>query len=188
MEAVDLLKFVVGVLERMGLRYAVGGSIASMYYSEPRYTNDIDIIVDLPIDRVAEFVAAFPQEEFYVSEDAARSAIKNRQQFNIIWASEGLKADIIIPSNHALDQSQLDRARRVRPRDDFEAVFATPEDVILKKLQAYAEGGSDKHLRDVASMLKIQSDRIDIEQIENWVRQLGLTDIWRAIIAAIKPS
>lgn len=178
MEPLDLLKHVVQVLDRLALPYAVGGSVASMFYAEPRFTNDIDIVVNLPPDRIGDFVAAFPPGDFYLSRDAAEAAVRHRGQFNIIHPDSGLKADIIIPKPGPIDDGQLSRARRVRPRQDFEALFASPEDVIVKKLQAYDEGGSEKHLRDIASMLKIQGDQIDSRRVEAWARALGVEAAW----------
>jgi hypothetical protein len=91
MEPAELMVRVARVLERLGLRYAVGGSMASMRYGEPRFTNDIDIVVDLTPEKVAEFMDQFPPHEFYVSEEAARQAIRHRSQFNIIHPTSGLK-------------------------------------------------------------------------------------------------
>jgi hypothetical protein len=72
MEQLDLLRMVVGTIEGMGLRYFVTGSTATIFYGEPRFTNDIDVVVELPEQRVAEFCGRFLPNEFYVSEDAAR--------------------------------------------------------------------------------------------------------------------
>ena len=58
MEPSELLRFVVSALERLGLRYFVTGSTASIFFGEPRFTNDIDVVVDLQADDVAAFCAA----------------------------------------------------------------------------------------------------------------------------------
>lgn len=42
-------------------------------------------------------------------------------------------------------------------------------------------GGSDKHLRDIASVLRTSGAEIDKAYIATWADTLGLTDIWRAI-------
>ncbi len=84
MEQSDLLRYVARVLEDMGLRYFVTGSTATIFYGEPRFTNDIDVVVDLPASRVAEFCRRFPESDFYVSEAAAHEAVLRKSQFNII--------------------------------------------------------------------------------------------------------
>jgi hypothetical protein len=166
----------------MGVPYYVTGSVASMYYGEPRFTNDIDVVIDLPPERAAEFCRAFPEEmDFYVSEDAVREAVARRDQFNVLHATSGLKIDVMIPKRTPFDESRLARRVRIKPEPDYDAAFAAPEDIILKKMDFYREGGSDKHLRDIASMLRVQGGRIDRKYIEEWAAKLNLLDIWQAI-------
>ncbi|MEI6326334.1 MAG: hypothetical protein WCO91_12845, partial [Gemmataceae bacterium] len=59
--------------------------------------------------------------------------------------------------------------------------FASPEDVILKKLQYYQLGGSEKHLRDIASMLLIRGEAIDRAYIVEWAAKLGVTSEWELV-------
>jgi hypothetical protein len=186
LEPSDLMKRVVTILENFHLRYFVTGSIASMYYGEPRLTLDVDIVVDLPLARVREFCSAFPIDEFYVSEDAARDAVRRCSQFNILHPESGLKVDIMIPDTGELDQARLQRARRVVPFSGFEAFFSSPEDVILKKLDYYREGQSEKHVRDIASMLKVNGDTLDVGYIEQWAQRLNLMAEWRVMQDRVK--
>jgi hypothetical protein len=74
---------------------------------------------------------------------------------------------------------------RARPGPDFEATFAAPEDVIIKKLEYYAAGGSEKHLRDITGVLKISAARVDRDYIARWAAQLGLTRVWEAVLARL---
>ena len=46
----------------------------------------------------------------------------------------------------------------------------------------YREGLSEKHLRDIASILQISGDEIDRLYIERWAREIGLLDIWEAAL------
>ena len=50
----------------------------------------------------------------------------------------------------------------------------------------YPEGGSDKHLRDIASVLRTSGDEIDTAYIDRWADTLGLTDVWRAILERLR--
>src|SRR4051812_49875741 len=97
MEPSELLQRIVAILERLGLRYFVTGSMATIFFGEPRFTNDIDIVVDLPVNRIAEFCAAFPAPEFYLSEETVHRAVSRRGQFNIIHPASGLKVDVMVP-------------------------------------------------------------------------------------------
>jgi hypothetical protein len=187
-EPTELLKFVGEVFERLNVPYAVVGSVASSFYGEARLTNDIDVVADLRDESVRLFLRAFPQDQFYVSEDAVRQAIRTRSQFNIIHPDSGLKVDVIIPQLSGIDQ--LQSRKRVTLRDaGFDSYFGSPEDVILKKLEFYLEGGSEKHLRDVAGILKISGDQVDRTYISKWAGKLGVLEIWQAVCErADKPS
>jgi hypothetical protein len=177
----DLLRYVVGVIEALGLRYFITGSTATIFYGEPRFTNDIDVVLDLPEQRVAEFCQRFPDEQFYVSLIAAQDAVRRRGQFNIIHPDSGLKLDVIVPEPSAFNESRFARSRRVHPGSDFEAWFASPEDAIIKKLEYYRDGGSEKHLRDIASVIKTSSATIDTVYISHWAHKMGLEEIWIAL-------
>jgi hypothetical protein len=181
MEQSDLLRYVARVLEEMGVPYFVTGSTATIFYGEPRFTNDIDVVVNLPEARSAEFCHHFPSPEFYVSESAAQDAVRRRSQFNIIHPTSGLKVDLIVPEQSPFNASRFSRVRRLRAGDDFEASFASPEDAIIKKMEYYREGGSEKHLRDIAGVLKISRGQIDAAYIARWAHELGLNDIWTIV-------
>jgi len=50
--------------------------------------------------------------------------------------------------------------------------------IIIKKLEYFKHGRSEKHLRDIASMLKISSDLIDRTYISSWAEKLSVGGIW----------
>jgi hypothetical protein len=182
MEQSELLHFVVDALERIGLRYFVTGSMATIFFGEPRFTNDIDIVVDLPADKIAQICAAFPSPDFYLSEDTVRRAVSRRGQFNIIHPTSGLKVDMMIPADSPFNRSRFARAKKIRPAPDFDATFSSAEDVILKKMEAYREGGSEKHLRDIAGVLKISGVHLDYGYLEDWADRLGTARVLTKIL------
>lgn len=186
MEPSELLRFVVSVLERLELAYFVTGSTVTIFYGEPRFTNDIDIVVDLPLSAVEEFCRQFPEDEFYVSHTAASDAVRRCAQFNIIQPRSGLKVDVIVPPPTAFNRSRFARARRVQAGEGWDASFSSPEDAIVKKMEFYRNGGSDKHLRDIAGVLKTSGREIDLAYIEQWADTLGLTEIWRTILDRVR--
>ncbi len=159
------------------------GSLATVFYGEPRFTNDIDIVVGLTAGRIAELCAAFPSPDFYVSPEAAVRAVAQRSQFNVIHPASGLKLDLIVPPDTEFNRGRLARARSIHLPSGDVASFASPEDVILMKLEFYRQGGSDKHLRDIAGILKISGDRLDRGYLESWIARLDLGDVWQALLA-----
>jgi len=182
MEPSELLQRIVAILERLGLRYFVTGSMATIFFGEPRFTNDIDIVVDLPVNRIAEFCAAFPAPEFYLSEETVHRAVSRRGQFNIIHPASGLKVDVMVPADSSFNRSRFSRVKRIRPATGFDAVFSSAEDVILKKMEAYREGGSEKHLRDISGVLKVVGEHLDRGYIAEWADRMGTSDIWEEIL------
>lgn len=181
----ELLRYAVERFEKLGLRYFVTGSVVTVFYGEPRFTHDIDIVAAVTPDQVARLCREFPAPEFYVSEEAAREAAINQGQFNIIHPASGLKIDVIVPANSSFNSSRFARATLVSAAPEYQACFASPEDAIIKKMEYYREGGSEKHLRDITGVLKVSGDRIDRAYIAQWADQLGLTSIWTAVLARL---
>ena len=183
MEQSDLLRYLVEAVERLGISYIVTGSVATIFYGEPRYTNDIDVVADLPPGRIAAFCSAFGPEDFYLSAEAVRQAAAAHGQFNIIHPHSGLKIDVMVPHDAPFNRSRFARAKRVRPAKDYEASFASPEDVIIKKMEYYREGQSEKHLRDITGVLRVSGDSLDEAYVSEWAGRLGLDAIWTAVLA-----
>ncbi len=152
---IELLRRVKEIFERHGIFYFVTGSIASISYGEPRTTNDIDIVAAIHESHVAALCRAFELPEFYLSEEAARDAVRTGFQFNILHNDSGLKIDVIIPGDTEFDRSTAQRVLQLRVSDDFIVTMISPEDVVINKLIFYREGGSDKHLRDVAGVMRV---------------------------------
>ncbi len=178
MQQDDLLRFAAGALEALGLRYFVTGSVATILYGEPRFTNDIDLVVALDAPRVDPLCMAFPAKEFYVSADSGHAAVARHGQFNVIHPASGLKLDIMVPEETPFNRSRFARARRVQIAPGCEVYFASPEDVILKKMDFYRAGGSEKHLRDIAGVLKISGSAVDRQYVAEWAERLGVAEIW----------
>jgi hypothetical protein len=185
MEQSELLRFVVAALERLSIPYFVTGSVVTIFYGEPRFTNDIDIVAALTPEMAGEFCRQFPEDDFYVSPEAALDAIRHQSMFNIIQPRTGLKVDVIVPSPSEFNQSRFERSRRVRAGDHWDASFASPEDAILKKMEFYRAGGSDKHLRDIAGVMKTSGNEIDRGYIDMWADRLGVADVWREVLARL---
>lgn len=186
MKLADLLLHTCLVMERLGLRYLITGSMASMAYGEPRFTNDIDILLELPDELITDFCAGFADEAFYFSEDAIREAVLTDYQFNILNRSSGLKLDFILLTHSEFDTSRISRARELEVLPQRKFKYSSPEDVILMKMYFYQEGGSEKHLRDIASMMRIQERKIDTEYIAEWSKQLNVEAIWDQIVVTVK--
>jgi hypothetical protein len=185
MEQDELLRFAVEALNQLGLRYFVTGSIATILYGEPRFTNDIDLVVMLTADRIEELCLAFPQPEFYINPESVRRAVERNGQCNIIHPTSGLKLDIMVPAETPFNHSRFERARQIALLPGLKVSFAAPEDVIIKKMEYYREGGSEKHLRDITGILKVKAEEVDRDYIADWAERLDLSEIWSALVRQV---
>lgn len=188
MEQVDLLRYTVDALEKLAIPYMLVGSFASTAYGEPRFTHDIDIVIDLPITAVAAFCRAFPPPDFFLNEDSVRQAVTTHFQFNVLHPTSGNKVDFMLPRTDEWGRIQLERRQKIQLLPGCDGFAARPEDVILGKLWYYAEGGSEKHLRDIISMLRINAADIDREYIFLWASQLGVAEVWQAVLERSAPK
>lgn len=186
MELHNLLHRLVSTLERLQIPYLITGSVAAMAYGEPRLTNDIDVVVDLNVSHVDGLLSQFPADEFYLSDEAIRDALARKGQFNIIHPLSGLKIDVMVQQGTAFERSRFNRARLVYFADKQGGRFASPEDVILKKMEYYREGGSEKHLRDIAGIMRVSAGMVDESYIGQWADQLGLREVWDAILRRLQ--
>lgn len=182
MTQLELLRFTLDSLERLKLPYAVVGSFASGVWGEPRMTLDIDIVIKLLGEQVDAIVANFSPDEFYISRRAVEEAVALGRPFNVIHPTSGLKIDFMVVAQTGWSATQIARSRRIQFLPGCEGNVAAPEDVILGKLVYYREGGSDKHLRDIAGILRRSNEAIDRRYLEESARSLGVDEIWRRIV------
>jgi hypothetical protein len=179
MPAPDPLAPFVEPLERLGLPYCITGSVASSVYGEPRLTADIDVVLLLRLEDIAALRATFPDENYYVPpDDTLRLELtrSSRGMFNLIHHASSFKADVYLAGRDPLHAWALEHRRRI----DLEgsgAWIAPPEYVIVRKLEFLREGGSDKHERDIRSMLAATA--LDRAFVDAEVTRLGLQEQWR---------
>ncbi len=183
MRASEFLSDLVGRLESVDLEYALVGSIASMSYGEPRATLDVDVVVAMEASDLGVLRQLFPPPEFYLSPEAARAAVDSKTQFNVIHPASGMKVDFFVAGD-AVEESQIRRRLRRLVLPGVEAWCSPPEELIAKKLEYYNQGASDKHLRDIASMLRISPEQIDVERIRCLAEDHGLGDLLGRVLEA----
>lgn len=181
LEIAELLKRGIAACESLGIPYLVVGSVASSAFGEYRSTNDIDIVIELKAQDVPALCAKFPEPDYYVSEIAAREAVRLERMFNVIENWTGYKIDFAIAQSSPWGRSQLVRRRQVPILPGVVGYIASPEDVIISKMRYHQDGESDKHLRDIAAVLRVSGDSLDYEYIKRWTLSLQLTNVWQAV-------
>lgn len=176
-DLIAVFQEVIQTLEGNSIEYMVVGSVASIVYGEPRLTKDMDVVIELAPADTRKIPRIFPTEKFYSPPvEILGDEIMNRGHFNLIHHDSGLKIDLMIRKNSEHARAEFARRRKIELWEGFFASVATPEDVIIKKLVYFVEGGSEKHIRDIQGILS-NSD-LDLGYIEDWVMKLGLADAW----------
>ncbi|MBI3738175.1 MAG: hypothetical protein HY258_03920 [Chloroflexi bacterium] len=179
-ESTRLTLLVTQTLERLGIPYAVGGSLASSLHGVMRSTLDVDIVTDMQLEHIQPLVAAL-SKEFYADDEMMKDAIEHHSSFNLIHYETAFKVDIFIRKPRAFDQMQLERRKKsVIANDPEENIYVTsPEDTILAKLEWYRMGGevSDRQWRDILGVLKTRAGELDLDYLRKWAGELKVADL-----------
>lgn len=183
-DALDIALLVAAAVERAEGRYFIGGSLASSLQGEPRATNDIDIVVDIPLGSVGAFVAALGSD-FEADVVEVRKAIADGRAHNVFYLPLVTKIDIFGLGASPFDESEFSRRREIVIRQSGERLwFKSAEDTVLRKLLWFREGGgvSTKQWRDVVQVLCVSGPLMDRTYLDTWAQRLGLS----ALLAAAK--
>jgi hypothetical protein len=179
-ELTDLLQRIIGLLDRAGIGHMVAGSFASTYHGAVRMTQDLDLVIDADAPSLETFVRSLPEDTYYVSEEAARDALRRRSMFNVVDMTTGWKVDFIL---RKVRPFSIEEFRRRKPARlfDVDVFVASPEDTILTKLEWASMSGSERQMGDVAGILAAKGNDIDEAYVERWAAELGVLDLWRKV-------
>jgi hypothetical protein len=189
-DAIGVALRVAAAITTAGGTYFVGGSVASSLQGEPRATNDIDIVLELPVGRIGAFVAALGSD-FEVDVDMLRDALLHGRSCNIFYLPSVMKVDLFATGPAPYDEVEFARRRSVRVRPSDETLFVkTPEDTVLRKLLWYREGGgvSDRQWRDVVEVLRVSGSLMDHSYLSEWAERLEIPALLEGDDACMKES
>lgn len=187
-DRLEALADIARILDELGLVYAIGGSLASARWGVPRLTNDVDVVVVLPPERVVDLVRAV-EARFFVDEVAVQAAAVSRRSVNLLARDDFTKVDLFVADDSPWQRQQLARRRRqVLPPDvsPHPVYFASPEDTVLAKLRWFEQGHrvSDRQWQDVCNVLRVQGPALDMAYLRYWAVELGLGELLVAALAA----
>lgn len=182
------LKLILDALKASKVEYLIGGAIAEWAWGEPRATQDLDIVINLPVKAIGKFSRELEKRNMLVPADIILDTMMEDRAdipLNAIHMYSGLKADLyLMRDGDELRQSAFQRRLLVDYGPPIGEVYVhSPEDLILYKLMYLGLSGQPKHARDIAAILKAKKGQLDYGFIESWVVRLGLISVWQEIRA-----
>jgi hypothetical protein len=185
MEETELLKKVAKVLEKLEIPYVVTGGVAITVWGRPRFTEDIDIVLEISLSRSEEFFQALKKisKKMYVSKTAMNQAVQGKSEFNLI-DPEGVKVDFWVAKDDAYARSRM-RRRIVKKAWGQNMSFISPEDLILSKLTWYEKGRSTRQLEDIESIIAIQK-KLDWRYIKRWATLQKTEKFLKLVLKSVK--
>ena len=158
------------LLEGLGISYHFTGGIASSFYGEPRFTQDIDLVVQLAID--APETAALLERlsrGYFINRQVIQDAIRRNSIFQALEEETGMKIDFHVGEKIP---GELQRSRHLEVAPGLTVPLVAKEDAILSKL-FWIKLGSGKSRRDAIQMLK-NPEELDITDLRKQALGLGL--------------
>lgn len=185
---------VVKVLDEIGAPYMIVGAYGGSVFGIARSTNDIDMLVDLKEKDCYAISERFPLPRYYADPEMIKNSIEMGIMFNLIDTEEGARADLVPLKREP--EYQFAFNRRVRETfqspsgEVFEAWVAQPTDIIIGKLNAWEEGRSDKHPKDIYSILYFclrgfSNYSVNLDEVTREASRLGseTLDMWGKTLA-----
>ena len=173
------------VLEDLGVRWFLGGSLASSIHGVPRATFDVDIMADFRPRHVRPLLRALG-DEWYADENAIQEAIRERSSFNLIHLHTAIKVDVFIPKLRRFDGGEFARSQRITLEgSDFDARICCAEDIVIAKLEWYRLGGeaSERQWGDILGVLRLNAGKLDLDLIRSNAAELGVADLLEKALA-----
>ncbi|NJO43592.1 MAG: hypothetical protein HC865_24190 [Cyanobacteria bacterium RU_5_0] len=177
-DPIATVRKMAAILEPLHIPYYVGGSVASSLLGESRYTEDVDLVIEISQTQVQSLIQAFLNDEFYISETAIIEAVESSdasKSFNVINNESLEKIDLFVLKDNRFAHNKMAR-RRFLDLPEGGIYICSAEDIILQKLIWRNRSESQKQWRDVLGVLKVQVETLDYGYLADWADQLGVLD------------
>ncbi|HSW37990.1 MAG TPA: nucleotidyl transferase AbiEii/AbiGii toxin family protein [Acidobacteriota bacterium] len=147
------LEKIIRILRDFQIKFHLTGGVTSIAYSEPRMTQDVDIVVDNAAiaGKLDLFIKSLEDAAFLFDEQALRKAVEKKQMFQLLDSVEALKLDLY---PRELVPGELDRSNSMELFDGLSTPIASLPDVAVAKL-IWISKGSHKSRRDVRQLIRI---------------------------------
>lgn len=176
-DPLSLATSIAVILERLEIRYVIGGSVACSIWGEPRTTIDLDLMIETG-EEAARHLAQALVKEYYVDEDSAAFAAREQGSFNAIHYDTSMKVDFFVAEQGELARKQLERRRAIGIGNSTLHFYA-PEDLIVRKLMWFrlGEGQSERQWRDVIGVLRVSGHLLDRDYLVRAAEEAGVAGL-----------
>lgn len=176
----DTLLKAVALFRDREIAFHLTGGITSVYYGEPRMTQDIDVVIDnrATARGLESFLKALRHSDFMYDEISIRRAVADRGMFQLLDTVESLKLDVY---PRELIPGELSRSVDVELFANETLPIASRADAAVSKL-VWVDKGSHKSRRDLRQIFRTagEADRRSIRQL---ARELELETLLDEVLA-----
>lgn len=180
----DVVTEFSGVLCSIGIRHAVGGSLASSAWSEPRQTNDADFVLDLSEEQAKRLIDVCPDSYLIEPNDVMENVTRPAPfcSFQAIHIPTSFKIDCFLATTE-WELAQLLRASDQEVTSTKFVPYVSAEDMIIAKCRWFDLGNrvSDRQWHDLVRLFEVQCENLERPYIEKWLTHFALMDLWQEI-------
>jgi hypothetical protein len=191
----EVVAYVIHTFEDLAIPYLIGGSWALIVWAGPRFTHDIDIVVDMPLGLIPAFCARFPADEFLIDAQAMRAQFRvpdspSGGMYSFLHMPTGLKIDLFpLRPNDPVQRAAFARRVAMPLLGDQAGMVSTAQDLLIQKVRWWQAGGraSERQFRDCVNLLLTDRCRptpqIHPDAVEQIMRTLPRTthEAWRIL-------
>lgn len=182
MEQIELLETIGKIFDKLGIPYLITGGMAVAVWGKPRFTADVDVVVELmpqKLDQLAKELLRI-DKDVYLDKQVMREAMIRRDEFSFFHPASGLKVDFWVLKNDPCHRLEMKR-RIAKIIGKQRLFFASPEDLILSKLRWYQKTLSTRQLEDIESVLRIQK-KIDMRYLRQQTAAQGTPEVLEGVL------
>lgn len=171
--------------------YMITGSLAVAFYGRPRFTHDIDIVVDVfgtPKEPLVRALRSLRTSfDFFFDVDRVDTEAKTSEMLSVLDKKSSMKVDLWVLSDTEFSRTEFQH-RVKRKAYNKMMWFVAPEDLIIKKLSWFLESQSSRHIEDAYALYHGQKARLEVSYIQKWITHFGLEQQWQQLLTMPNPQ